>query len=48
MTDASPFDLSGRRALVTGGGGGIGFGISEALVEAGAHVVVMGRSDAAD
>jgi 2-dehydro-3-deoxy-D-gluconate 5-dehydrogenase len=42
------FDLSGRRALVTGGAGGIGLGISEALAGAGARVVVLGRTDAAD
>jgi 2-dehydro-3-deoxy-D-gluconate 5-dehydrogenase len=42
------FDLSGRRALVTGGAGGIGLGISEALAGAGARVAVLGRTDAAD
>jgi 2-deoxy-D-gluconate 3-dehydrogenase len=44
----SPFDLGGRRALVTGGSGGIGLGISEALAAAGASVAVLGRSDAAE
>lgn len=48
MTASPLFDLSGRRALVTGGGGGIGLGISQALAEAGARVAVIGRSDAAD
>ena len=48
MTEPMLFDLSGRRALVTGGGGGIGFGISEALAGAGARVAIIGRSDAAD
>jgi len=33
-------DLSGRLALVTGGGGGIGGGISRVLAQAGAHVIV--------
>jgi 2-dehydro-3-deoxy-D-gluconate 5-dehydrogenase len=42
------FDVSGRRALVTGGAGGIGLGISEALAGAGARVAVLGRTDAAD
>ena len=48
MTAPPLFDLSGRRALVTGGGGGIGLGISEALAGAGARVAILGRSDAAD
>jgi 2-dehydro-3-deoxy-D-gluconate 5-dehydrogenase len=48
MTEPPLFDLSGRRALVTGGGGGLGLGISEALAGAGARVAVIGRSDAAD
>ncbi len=45
---AGPFDLTGRRALVTGGGGGIGRGIARALVDAGAAVAVLGRSETAD
>lgn len=40
----NPFDLTGRTAVVTGGGRGLGLGISEALLEAGADVVVLGRS----
>jgi len=39
------FDLSGRVAVVTGGNGGIGFGIARGLVEAGAAVVVAGRRE---
>ena len=38
------FDLSGRTALVTGAARGIGFCIAEALVAAGARVVLNGRS----
>ena len=48
MSEPALFDLSGRRALVTGGGGGIGLGISEALAGAGAQVAILGRSAAAD
>ena len=38
------FDLSGRRAVVTGGGRGLGRGMAEALVGAGATVALVGRS----
>lgn len=37
------FDLRGRRALVTGGGDGLGRRMAEALVDAGAEVVICGR-----
>jgi gluconate 5-dehydrogenase len=40
---ASPFDLSGRIALVTGSSRGIGFGLARALGEAGAVVVMNAR-----
>ena len=40
------FDLSGRRALVTGAGQGIGLALARALGEAGATVVLNGRDAA--
>ena len=38
-------DLNGKRALVTGGSKGIGFGIAAALVDAGMDVVVTARTE---
>lgn len=38
-------DLNGKRALVTGGGTGIGFGIAEVLLGAGASVTLAGRRE---
>lgn len=40
------FDLTGRVALVTGGNGGIGLGMAEALIESGAQVLIVGRDQA--
>ena len=37
--------LKGRTALVTGGGGGIGYAIAEAFLRAGAKVVISGRNE---
>jgi 2-dehydro-3-deoxy-D-gluconate 5-dehydrogenase len=40
---ASNFDLTGTVAIVTGGSGGIGFGIAEGLARAGANIVIAAR-----
>ena len=46
MTIFDRFSLKGRVALVTGGGRGLGLEIAKALCEAGAHVVITGRTAA--
>lgn len=40
---ANAFSLEGETALITGGGSGLGFGIAECFVRAGARVVLVGR-----
>jgi len=37
------FDLSGRVAIVTGGGAGLGLQVAEALAEMGANLILCGR-----
>ncbi|MDQ3927658.1 MAG: SDR family NAD(P)-dependent oxidoreductase, partial [Chloroflexota bacterium] len=39
----SDFDLTGRVAIVTGGNGGIGYGIAQGLAKAGANLVIAAR-----
>jgi NAD(P)-dependent dehydrogenase (short-subunit alcohol dehydrogenase family) len=47
-TEPEPMDLSGRRALVTGGTRGIGAAITERLLSAGAAVAITARSSPAN
>ena len=41
------FDLTGRKAIVTGATRGLGRGMAEGLMEAGCEVVVVGSSASA-
>jgi NAD(P)-dependent dehydrogenase (short-subunit alcohol dehydrogenase family) len=40
----NPLDFRGKTVIVTGGGKGVGRGISERFLQAGANVVICGRS----
>jgi NAD(P)-dependent dehydrogenase (short-subunit alcohol dehydrogenase family) len=44
-TGADPLDLTGRVAIVTGGTKGVGRGIAERFLDAGAEVVVTARNE---
>ena len=44
MNVLDSFNLSGRRALITGSSAGIGLALAEALAQAGAHVILNGRT----
>lgn len=47
MAGTSPFDLTGKRALVTGSSRGLGLGMARALAEAGAAIVLNARDNVA-
>jgi NAD(P)-dependent dehydrogenase (short-subunit alcohol dehydrogenase family) len=40
-----PFDLTGKVALVTGGNGGIGLGMAEAMAASGADIIIWGTNE---
>ncbi len=44
MDTLSLFDLSGKTALITGSGSGIGFALAEGLAGAGAKIILNGRN----
>jgi len=44
MNTLSLFDLSGKTALITGSGSGIGFALAEGLAGAGAKIILNGRN----
>jgi NAD(P)-dependent dehydrogenase (short-subunit alcohol dehydrogenase family) len=46
MTPSSPFDLTGKIAIVTGASRGIGAEIAKLLAQHGAHVIVSSRKQA--
>ena len=46
MTGRNGLDLSGKHALITGGGAGLGRQMTEALAEAGARITICGRREA--
>jgi len=45
MTGSSLFDVSGKRAVVTGGGSGIGTMIASGFVDAGVSVIIASRKE---
>ena len=47
MNVSELFNIEGKRAIVTGGGRGLCRAMAEALHEAGARVLIIGRDEAA-
>ncbi len=45
MMTYSPFDLSGKTVLITGGNGGIGLGMARAVAQAGAALAIWGTNE---
>ena len=41
----SIFDLTGKKAIVTGGSRGLGHGMAEGLMEGGCEVVIIGTRE---
>ncbi|MFI1771900.1 SDR family NAD(P)-dependent oxidoreductase [Thalassobellus citreus] len=39
------FSLEGKKAVITGGGSGIGLGIANTFIDAGAEVLIIGRNE---
>jgi NAD(P)-dependent dehydrogenase (short-subunit alcohol dehydrogenase family) len=42
---SNPFSLAGKKALITGGGTGLGLAMARAFVQSGARVIISGRRE---